>query len=620
MVHKYPPTEEELRRHREFIPTSEFKFYQIIDALDDNWYVWHSVRWDEKKSAELGEADYLLFHPSLGFVVIEVKGGIISVQDDIFYSQNTKTYDITKLKDPFDQAETSMYHIRDFYIEKARLTRHPEKLLKNGKWFPLSFNYGVFFPDTRFKQGFESLQYRFPKIFDESDLIDQLEWLGSGKTGKSPLEHYLTNLLTPFKKFRVAKPDIAKFFPKMIGSNISHFLNLKKYYQVREQELEDVNQVQDFLINALSAKNRCIFKGSAGSGKTFIAMKKAIEQYKQNKFVLLLCFNSELRESMRKYISTQLGEPYDKIHEHLSVYSINLFLSTLNKAMPQGLLKGLTNMALSSFQYEPIAKVIESQKEQIPLNYLYDAIIVDEAQDIDVHLRKVLSYFLKDPKTSLFYVFYDEEQALFVENFSIEDFGMDKDRDLITLNRNLRNTVEIANWLRTKTSHGYYEGYSGINGFKITAHRYENAKEALIETLKEIKSKYLSQGINPEMITVLSYYKMKTLISNYETNDYCDYYTYSEKKGGRFEKTFLVEPKQIGEMNEIKCLEEIKCEWCITFKTISEFKGLESDIIFLILPNLEDFKQEYPDRYENYLMQIYVGASRAKFKLYFFEY
>ena len=56
------------------------------------------------------------------------------------------------------------------------------------------------------------------------------------------------------------------------------------------------------------------------------------------------------------------------------------------------------------------------------------------------------------------------------------------------------------------------------------------------------------------------------------------------------------------------------------FKTISAFKGLECDILFLVIPNMEDFKANHPQKYENYLMQIYVGASRAKFKLYFLEY
>ena len=56
------------------------------------------------------------------------------------------------------------------------------------------------------------------------------------------------------------------------------------------------------------------------------------------------------------------------------------------------------------------------------------------------------------------------------------------------------------------------------------------------------------------------------------------------------------------------------------FKTITSFKGLEREIIFLLVPSIEGFKAKYPNRIENFLMQVYVGASRAKFRLYFIEY
>lgn len=619
MVKKYPSNEEELRRHRESVPLSELKFYQIIDALNDNWYIWHSVRWNEHKTVKSGEADYLIFNPQLGFIVLEVKGGIISVEDGIFYTTNTKTYQKFKLStDPFSQAETSMHHILGFYVNKAKLELYPNTVLKNNNLFPLSFNYAVFFPDCRFKRGFEYLQYNFNKIFDESDLIKQIEWQGNKLGGVSPLESFLINLLSPFKKFRVSKPAVAEFFPKLIGSDISRYINLKKYYANREQELESVNQVQDFLLDALSVKQHCVFKGSAGSGKTFIAMKKVLINYERRISTLLLCFNSELRESMRQYISKQLDKPYEKIKGRVNVSSINMFLMSVIKVMFDGDTERSLIKDLSEFVYGSIATELSKNRDKIPISFLYESIIIDEAQDIDISIRKIITSFLKDPTSSQFYVFYDEEQAIFVDNFSINDFGMNESRDLILLNRNLRNTVEIANWLRFKTSYGKYAEFSGINGFKISSNRFQNPKKALIKAMDTIKKKYLTQGISPEKIGVLSYYKLKTLIPEVKTNSSCDYYKLTDKNTG--EKVYLIEPNNIAAMNDIKCLEEINCEWCIMFKTISSFKGLESDILFLVVPNLEGFKTNHPEKYENYLMQMYVGASRAKFKLYFLEY
>lgn len=617
MVKLYPPNLEELKGRREHVPASEIKFFEIVKSLDDNWYVWHSVRWDRDAKMLSGEADYLLFNPSLGFIVIEVKGGIISLKDGTFYTTNTRTRKIYRLDtDPFSQAEKSMHHILSFYIERAKSEPNPEELLKRKRFFPLNFAYAVFFPDCRFKQDFEYIQYSFNKIFDESDLDTQVQWKNKGRIGISPLEAFLVNLLNSYKSLRVIKPKVDEFFSKLLGSNISRYINLKKYYSVREQELLAVNDVQDFLINALSEKNRCIFKGSAGSGKTFIAMKKAIKNLNERKSTLFLCFNSELRESIRAYLSEQVGLPYEKLKGNVDVYSINLFLQKLIRNMFDSDTERKLLKELSKFSYKLIAEKIKESQNRIPISLLYDALLIDEAQDIDPHLWEIFIHFLRDPDKSFLYVFYDEEQALFTESFAPRSFGMDENRDLIVLKKNLRNTIEIANWLKFKTTLGNYEKFSGINGFKITAQSFSSAKEALMKAMSTIKSKYLNQAINPNKITILSYYKLKNLIQCSKIQGYCDFISLIGKNSK--DKIYLVEPDSIAFMEQVKI--KLGSENCIVFKTISSFKGLENDILFLVVPNMEKFKQRYHKKYDNFLMQIYVGASRAKFKLYFLEY
>ena len=618
MVQKYPPTKDELKGMREEVPLSEIKFYELLDALSDEWHAWHSVRWDNDTKMRSGEADFLLFNPKLGFVVIEVKGGIISVEDSKFFTTNTRTGQKYRIKDPFRQAEVSMYHIIAFYIEKAKLEKNPRELLKDNKCFPLNFCHAVFFPDCLFKQDFETIQYSFDSIFDESDLYAQLEWMGSESSEPSPLEKFLVKILNRYKHLREQKPKTGEFFPKLIGSNISRYISLRKYFAIREKELEEINKVQDFLITALSEKKRCIFKGSAGSGKTFIAMKKAIKNYEQEKSTLFLCFNSGLRDAIRTYFSEKIGKPYESIHNLISVYSINTFLFKLIQEMFQGNVKKTLTAECSNFSYEPIAREIKASVKGIPAKIKYDAILVDEAQDIDQSLWDVFPYFLKDPVISTFYVFYDEEQAIFVENFSPQAFGMDQHNDVIILNKNLRNTVEIANWLKLKTSHGNYEEYSGINGFKISTREFSSAKDALMKATQTIQKKYYGQGILQEQVAILSYYKLKTLIPSATDTTSCDYIMFKGKDSGMY--SYVIEPNDIGNMGQIKKEFDIVDEPCVLFKTITSFKGLEKDILFLIVPKLEDLKEKHPERVDNFLMQLYVGASRAKFKLYFFEY
>ena len=622
MVKKYPPTIEECKRRREKVPVSELKFFNLVDALDDNWHVWHSIKWDNDTKMRSGEADFLIFNPNLGFVVVEVKGGIISIENNTFYSTATNTRQKFHLdKSPFNQAENSMHHIVRFYVERAKKEPNSKELLKSSYKFPLNFSYAVFFPDCNFKDDFEYLQYDFNKIFDESDLNEHRLWQeqSQNQTSPSPLEEFLVNLLDQYKYLRMEKPKIAEFFPKLIGSNISKYLNLKKYYDIREKELTQVNQVQDFLLDALSEKKHCIFKGSAGSGKTFIAMKKALRCYEEDKDVLFLCFNVELREFIKSHLGKCIGKPYGKIMGKISVFSIMQFLKKLIEVMFDSDTTRKLLSELSNFSYLSIAEAIRNNKEKIPISFTYDVILIDEAQDIDSNLWDLFISFLKEP-TSLFYVFYDEAQALFVEDFAPTKFGMDEHSDLILLNRNLRNTIEIAKWLTHKTTYGDYKEYSGINGFKITSHKFSSGKEAIIKAVNVIRNKYYTQGIELERIIILSYFKLKTIFPYAKNNSYCDFLMFKGKIGMSGMNAFVVEPHSIATMPQIKCHKDINNELCIAFKTISAFKGLESDIIFLIVPNLNDFKEKYPERYDNFLMQLYVGISRAKFKLYFLEY
>jgi hypothetical protein len=139
-----------------------------------------------------------------------------------------------------------------------------------------------------------------------------------------------------------------------------------------------------------------------------------------------------------------------------------------------------------------------------------------------------------------------------------------------------------------------------------------------MRALNIIKKQYYEQGIHPEQVIVLTYYKLATLYPYVKQNEYGEYISLTDKKTN--EKIHLIEPDSISDMEEILDLDTFHGAWCTLFKTITAFKGLERDILFLVVPNLNDFKRKYPEKFKNFVMQIYVGASRAKFKLYFFEY
>jgi hypothetical protein len=441
------------------------------------------------------------------------------------------------------------------------------------------------------------------------------------KEGSSPLEQFIVQSLNEYEHLRVLKAGVESFFIRMIGSNISRYINLKKYYSFRRDELEEINRVQDFLLHALSHKRRCIFKGSAGSGKTVIAIKKAVLCYKDGLKTLILCFNSELREHIKQELSKKLGKPYEDL-ERIHVYSIHKFLISLIHKMFVGRNKEQLLGKLSNFEYSEVSAKLNENADLIPPKYKYDALIIDEAQDIDSSLWGLTPKFLKDQEKSILYVFYDSAQSIFVEDFTPKHFNMDEHEDLIVLSHNLRNTIEIAKFLEKRTSYKEfkveYEEYSGIQGFKISRMRVDNALKALKTAVNYINEELFKKEIEPRQIIILGYNKLKTLISKCKENELCEYVGLSEKKERSNKKIYIAEPNFMENIPEIK--KKLKSKWTIPYKTITGFKGLERDIVFLIVPNLDQFEQRYPDRFLNFKQQVYVGASRAKFKLYFFEY
>ncbi|MBD3253611.1 MAG: AAA family ATPase, partial [Candidatus Lokiarchaeota archaeon] len=413
---------------------------------------------------------------------------------------------------------------------------------------------------------------------------------------------------------------VKEFFIERVGSEIGQVMNFKQYYSLREEELERINRVQDFLIQSLSEKNRCIFKGSAGSGKTYVAMKKAMRLLEENKKTLFLCYNRELQDAVREHITKMTWKDYKKLKGKLDILTIHKLITDLLPHITTVYTKQLIEEDLfTNFNFTPAINALSKNFSKIPINYKYDAIIVDEAQDFEPEVWGLLSQFLKNIDDNIFYVFYDRSQAIFVSEFSPEKFGMDEKADTIVLKRNLRNTVEIANWLRGETEYGKYDDFSGIYGFNVTRHEYESIPKALGNAAQFIKKRYYEKGINPRQITILGTRRLDKIAPKAYTSEEGTFLKFEDEKISD-EPFYIIQPNHLQEIPTILGSEKIEPTSYASYKTIRSFKGLESDIIILVAESLEDINQKRPDTYKNYLMDIYVGASRAKFKLYFFEY
>jgi DNA helicase IV len=318
--------------------------------------------------------------------------------------------------------------------------------------------------------------------------------------------------------------------------------------------------------------------GTAGTGKTIIAICHAVEQAKAGDKVLFICFNKLLADWVDKEIAYRLADVNNKVKV---VNFHNLLLEVVGCDIPDDNLtrfysEELPTHFLEKLEYEPFDEV--------------DLLIIDEGQDLFMTdyiqcLDKMVKGGLENGR---WITFYDEFQNIYLREEFIE--GLDMMRlfspFMGSLETNYRNTRQIhdANHKITNIQNGRF---NGIDGDEVVFVGYETHEEAKKE-LKSIVKTLVKQRVHFEDIIILSPYKFHHSIID----------------GNRhlLEGVTQIQPMQ-NEKGDITKL----APGTIRFSTIYSFKGMESHVVILIDINKQD---------EEAMRLYYTGISRAKSKLY----
>jgi hypothetical protein len=85
------------------------------------WSVVHSVAWQSTRNGRQGdgEADFVAVHPEHGLLVIEVKGGGVTVDNGRWFSTDQRGCAFHPIKNPFEQAVGSKHALVRFVSEVA---------------------------------------------------------------------------------------------------------------------------------------------------------------------------------------------------------------------------------------------------------------------------------------------------------------------------------------------------------------------------------------------------------------------------------------------------------------------------------------------------------------------
>lgn len=133
---------------------SERIVLEALTDLDDSWRIFRDLQWREiegKNIERSGEIDLIIFHPELGILVIEVKGGSIISQNDEWFYESIYDGSLKKMDtSPFEQARRNHYYL----LNKLKRSTIGYDFLKS-----TAFTHTAWFPDIQWNTDIPPMEY-----------------------------------------------------------------------------------------------------------------------------------------------------------------------------------------------------------------------------------------------------------------------------------------------------------------------------------------------------------------------------------------------------------------------------------------------------------------------------
>lgn len=515
-------------------------FDELKRQLDDRITVFYSVEWysNENNRRENSEADFIIYDPDFGYLTIEVKGGKrITKRNGVW--EIIDSYGLRRLnKSPFEQAKNSMYFFKNYYFESYR------------EHFPGTYGFACAFPNYNIEEDLGS-EARKEIIIDFKDM-DNL--------GKriNEIFHYWKNKNNT-NQFLVQ--EVHQKFIKMINKRVSFSEIAARKIEDNRRKLNIINRVQENYLDFLENYNQAFITGGAGTGKTWIAVKKALREAQKEKKVLFICFNKYLKQ----FVQDKLKEIDNIRIETIESLLYNQLGQRRYDELKENNFKGLFDTYYN----------LDSKET-------FDAIIVDEAQDFNLEWALTIRSMLVNENESVLYVFLDKEQNIFSRDFG-DGFMINTPPFILT--ENLRNTASIIEWAKKKTDLGIVTKTNNINGIEPYYSKFRRARDLRKELDNIIRQLIDKELIPSSSITILSNRTLKnSILKNWNALG-----GFNIKEGTEFERS---------NSNEL------------IYYTVQSFKGLESDVIIYIKHNSNRFNSK---------MLEYVAYTRARYILYVLE-
>ena len=493
---------------------------------------------------DLYEIDFLVFdlrEECLNHIfVIEVKGGRIS-----FSAEENKWYQSGREMDTAPDVQAMRY-------ASNMIARYAERIKHK-----VPVTWLLWFPDGLIEEEELPTQFASWRVADQSALDDPLEFLELAKEEQEG-SYYGYKGITPDEYKSSIYKDLTK------GFGISP--NLKSLLEEMKISIELAESHQKIFFTGLMAIPRLAVEGGAGSGKTVMAKCGAEILHEQGKKVLFLCYNRYLFSQLEKDLSA--GIKVDTI--------LNFMVEYINGFEPRWFENEEKDQEFFNTRLPDKFKEV-LKKYPIDEDDKFDAIFIDEAQDMELSWLNLFLKFLKPEAKYL--LFYDPRQNIFEKNFVLP---ISESWTKIPLQYNYRNTIKINDFINDTLGTHFLSGpVPEGEKVQLRTYRQEDVGGALYRCLKELNH-----------VGKLPLEKIKIITDGAAEN-------------------FKLEQFNNGYCYELLDAENEPEAEKVYYTSIHRFKGCESEVVILLLKRpLTNIK--YPNT-------LYTQLSRAKSLLYVLE-
>lgn len=508
---------------RNILRSTECSVYKKLQAsLDDSFTVFYSRPWLGLKpdGEEIdGECDFVIAHPALGILTLEVKGGVIAYDPRLDQWTSRDRWKIThRIKNPVGQARTSKHQLR-------------EKLQKYPGWTPrkVRMRHGVIFPHA-LKPNLDLAPDMPLCLFCFSDDFDN--------NLKAWVLARFGELDNKYNREQALGRDGIRALEDLLARPFQLHVPLGRVIDDDDKNIQILTTQQYYILRSIECISRAAIAGGAGTGKTVLAMEEARRCSSNGYRTLFTCFNKPLAAEIKRRMSSIKNLEVTAYHELclriISSAGINIPTGLSETIFYRDVCPNLVVDALCMHQFQG-----------------YDAIIIDEGQDFYASWWPAIECLMDQKGRGIFRVFYDSNQAVYG---NILNIPADVRLIPIRLTLNMRNTLKIHEVLKR-----YYEGHPieplGPVGLMVEWIKCKTVQALIHQTEKCVKRLFINERINLEDITILMSDNTLLEATNW-THNITGYPTTN--------------------CSELK-------KNAVVIDTVRRFKGLESKIVILVL-------------------------------------